>query len=267
MIYKIIFFCLFITSFFETNGQINFDKSMEYKIITKLEYDRLLLENEDKALSFVSKDRNTKQLFEYTSFNDKKIIIKKGIDSSNIIQLYNNEDSFFKSNSDIINKKFYHPLFKYRYLMNDIESHKDSLIHDLFRKLNLYYPKDVKKVNFENLNKRLNQIGYKEIYQKMYLHLILFCGEYLNTIDEMRSKWILEHNRNYPLSFQPTLVDSKGVNYYYTINISLARELQARFLGDDYATDNDINISNPFDLKLVLYNSLDYRDLKKDNNR
>ncbi len=119
-------------------------------------------------------------------------------------------------------------------------------------------------VNFNEIDNRIEKLGYKYIYDNYYLHLIVFIGEYINATDDKKGKWILKHNHNYPLVFQPSFVDSGNVDYYFTINMEIAKELQARFLGKDYAYDQGIDIEVPFQLKSIATYSFEYRDLKED---
>ncbi len=232
------------------------------QLISSDVYDSIVNEN-DKVLSFLARDKETKEFLILSSFSDKKELLVSNYDGTEI-KRYPNEKVLFKDLNESIKNKLNHPLFKYRFLMGNIKAHKDELINELFEVLEMKLPQNILMTNFNLLNDKLIKCGLENIYNEYYLHLILFSIEYLNKVDKNQGKLILKHNSNYPLSFQPSFIDSKNKDYYFSLNVNLARELQARFLGEDYAADQDVELNTSFNYKEILNLALDYRDLIKD---
>ncbi|MEK6153599.1 hypothetical protein WIW50_10085 [Flavobacteriaceae bacterium 3-367] len=230
------------------------------KTISKYEYYKLLQTNHDSYVSFLVKDKKSKKIYELTSFSNQKTIFKKRYGDDSEIESYENEESFFQDNEDNVNEKLQHPLFGYRNLMADIANNKNTLIQTFYNDLNLEPTKNILEVNFDKINEKLIQIGLEKAYNEYYLHLILLCGDYLRAVSKNDTKWDLVHNSNYPLSFQPSVVDSCGNNYYFSLNINLARGMMSYFLGEDYAEDSGVDTNIPFDLRKVVNLSLDHKD-------
>ncbi|WP_422106027.1 hypothetical protein [Winogradskyella sp.] len=249
------FFCSMSAQVSDYDKEIVKRKNSMMKNLDIKTYDSILEKNEDKSLSFLVRNKNTKEITIFTSFSNSEKILSCNKDET-LVKSYINEKVFFSEIDSYEKEKISHPLFKYRYFMNNIENYMNFFVDEMFVKLNIEIPELVLSTNFETLNKKLIEYGVESAYKDFYFHLLLFGIKYFNEIDLNNGRVVLEHNNNYPLSFQPTFVDSKGNNYYFTFNVELAREMKSRFLGEDYAIDSDVDLNNPFDIKKILDLSL-----------
>lgn len=256
---RLLLLLLLLLSGFYSNSQTKTYKKKMIETISKNVYDSIF-ENDHNVLSFLVRDRSTRKRYIISSFSNKRDILFSD-ENETEIKKYKNEEIFFKNIDESIISKLEHPLFKYRFFMSDIDTHKDKFINELFAELQLDKNEDILKTDFDIFNIKLIECGFENLYKNYYLHLIIFSIEYLKKINNNEGKLVLKHNSNYPLSFQPSYIDSKNKDYYFSLNINLARELQARFLSEDYAIDQNIDLSKPFNYKNILNLSLDYRDV------
>lgn len=210
------------------------------KEITYEAFKKILIEKETNYLSWIDYDFKKRESLIYISFNDSDTIIEtlnfnipslENIgehvinENSNIFIYYNTEDFLKSLNENDLKLITDNPLFQYRSKMEDIVANKDFFLEELFLKLNLEKPKSLLDVDLKQFNKVLKQYGYDKLYNDLYLHLILFCGEYFDNQNNFLGKWILHNTQNSPLAYEPVYIDDKGISSYFTINILLGRDL------------------------------------------
>lgn len=255
-----VYLYLFCTNII-VSQEVDYKEEIEKRknsMIQKLDiktYNSILEDSDGKVLSFLVRNKVNKEIAIFTSFSDSEKILSCNEDET-LIKSYDNEKIFFSEINSYVKEKISHPLFRYRYFMNNIEVYMNFFINEMFVNLHMVNPENILLVDFDILNQRIIEYGIENAYQDYYFHLVLLGIKYLNEIDLNKGKLILEHNNNFPLSFQPTFVDSKGNNYYFPLNIMLVREMKSRFLGEDYAIDSDVDLSDSFNFKKVLDFSL-----------
>jgi hypothetical protein len=206
---------------------------VEMKKLTKETYYKILEENEGKYAAFMTRNPNSKKREYFIGFNYNKNIIFCN-DSEEEILLFEDIDPLFS----ILNKKtideLNSPLLKQRHIMFRLDSLKSYLINELFEKLNIQKKYPITDLNLALLDNRLKKYGYKKAYNKLYLHLIILCGEIINKNSNQEYFINFKMSHNFPLTFVPFYQDKHGNSMYYIINIELARMLNSFDIDDDY---------------------------------
>lgn len=223
-----------------TNFLYSQNSKIMKKEITYESFKKILKEKETNFLSWIDYDFKKRESLIYISFNDNDTIIEtlnfnvptlENIgehvinEKSNIYIYYNTEDFLKSINENDLKILTDNPLFKYRSKMGNITTNKYFFLEDLFIKLNFKRPKSLLTIDLKKFNNSLKEYGYSKLYDDLYLHLILFCGEYLNEQNNFLGLWNIDSSHNSPLAYEPIYIDDKGVSSYFTINILLGRDL------------------------------------------
>ncbi len=195
-------------------------KLTDNKKISLDEYKLLLKENSECIVNLLIQIQEQNCYLTSFSFNENIVYYNPSTDD---VLLFDNENSLFEFFNEELKNKIISPLFKYRHKLYDFENLQKLLLEDFLERLEL---EESSMYNFDKINLALKKYGYENLYEDLYLHLIVYCVEYLNQKSNLNGNWKFTQNHNYPLVLQPYFEDNKGVSLYFNINILLARELQ-----------------------------------------
>lgn len=142
------------------------------------------------------------------------------------IYLFGSEESFLQSLNSKDFQEINNPNFKYRKILNDESLYKEIFLKELFDSLKLEIPEKLSQVNLEKFNKQLYDFGYDKAIKYLYFHLIIFCGEYINELENYQGKWQMYEDSHFPLLSIPEFICADGISTRVSLNHFLSGDLR-----------------------------------------
>jgi len=180
-------------------------KLTDNKKISLDEYKLLLKENSECIVNLLIQIQEQNCYLTSFSFNENIVYYNPSTDD---VLLFDNENSLFEFFNEELKNKIISPLFKYRHKLYDFENLQKLLLEDFLERLEL---EESSMYNFDKINLALKKYGYENLYEDLYLHLIVYCVEYLNQKSNLNGNWKFTQNHNYPLVLQPYFEDNRVV--------------------------------------------------------
>jgi hypothetical protein len=215
---------------------------MKEKILYE-EFKEILNKNDDHILGFITDvNRKLKKSHIYYAFDDSDIFIEtcnsnvdltlygdNHVTNESEIYVFNSEESFLESLNEKDLKEINNPYFKYRKFFKNPSFFREIFIKELFLNLKLEMPEKISETNLDEFNKALHNFGYEKAKKFLYIHLIIFCGEFLNEIENNKGRWTTGTNSHYPLLNIPEFIMANNLSTKISINHFLGKDLTEAF--------------------------------------
>lgn len=181
----------------------------------------------------------------YYVFENKDLIIEEK-NKENIITVYDDELSLYENLNDTSKKALTGSFFGKRKIVEKLDLYNNIVLDELFQKLCLDKEKKLRNVDLKLFNQALEDFGYNECLNNLYLHLIVFTGEYLKE-KYNTGHWEFERIKIHPFESIPHFVFNKK-DLAFAINASIHKNLIYALDGED---DNG-DFFGEFDIKEIL---------------
>lgn len=209
-------------------------KSIPYE-----EFKEILNKNDAHILGFITDvNRKLKKSHIYYAFDNLDVFIETSnsnvdltlygdnhVTNESEIYLFNSEESFLKSLNEKDLKEINTPYFKYRKIFKNPTLFREVFIKELFLNLKLEIPEKISETNLDEFNKALYNFGYDKAKNFLYIHLIIFCGEFLNEIENNKGRWATYTSSHYPLLNIPEFIMADNLSTKISINHFLGKDL------------------------------------------
>lgn len=213
-------------------------KSIPYE-----EFKEILNKNDDHILGFITDvNRKSKKSHIYYAFDNADVFIEtcnfnvdldlygdNHVTNESEIYVFNSEESFLESLNEKDFKEINNPYFKYRKVFKNPALFREIFIKELFFNLKLEIPEKISETNLAEFNKALYNFGYDKARSFLYIHLIIFCGEFLNEIKDNKGRWAAYTSSNYPLLNIPEFIMADNLSAKISINHFLGKDLIEAF--------------------------------------
>jgi hypothetical protein len=206
-------------------------------------FKEILNKNDKHILGYIADvDRNLKKSHIYYACDNSDIFLEtlnsdidpmlygdNHVTSKSEIYLFDSEESFLKSLGTKDSGEINNPFFKYRKIMKEPTLFKEVFLKELFLSLKLEMPEKLLGINLDKFNRALFDFGYDKACKFLQIHLIIFCGEYLNEIESNKGKWTVYTDSHFPLLNIPEFILPDGTSTRFSINHFLIKDLRNAF--------------------------------------
>ncbi|MCR4029610.1 MULTISPECIES: hypothetical protein [Flavobacterium] len=207
------------------------------------EFKEILNKNDAHILGhIINVDLKQKKSHIYYAFDNLDVFIKTSnfnvdltlygdnhVTNESEIYLFNSEESFLESLNEKEVKEINTPYFKYRKIFKNPALFREVLVTELFLNLKLEMPNKISETNLDEFNKALYDFGYDNAKSFLYIHLIIFCGEFLNEIENNKGRWTSYTSSSYPLMSIPEFIMANNLSTKISINHFLGKDLIEAF--------------------------------------